>query len=236
MQLLLKAFAAAAALAAATPALSQEIVVTGSRVRGGGYFDNSAPAPVLALRRTADFAVQQVTVTGDTRDPDKRRDEIYAMVKGAIALADKYGVQLATGETIVEPLTLANYRNLPLAKDDDREDTEATHFLVKAPLSQGADARAALDRIAKFVKEVPAVGRAEMEADGDLTLSVVNPEQYRPQILALIATEAEANATRFGADYGVEVQGLQNRVQWGRASLSEVFLYLPVSYSVRPKQ
>lgn len=235
MHYLLKACVGGAALAAATPAFSQEIVVTGTRIRGGGYYDNSAPAPVLALRRTADFAVQQVTVTGDTRDPDKRRDEIYAMIKGAIALADKYGVQLATGETIVEPLTLANYRNLTLSKDEDRDDTEATSFLVKAPLSQGGDAKAALDRIARFLKDVPAVGRAEIKADGDLTLSVVNPEQYRTQILTLVATEAEANATRFGAGYGVEVQGLQSRVQWGRASLSEVFLYLPVSYSVRPK-
>jgi hypothetical protein len=227
----------AVALPALAPAASaQEIVVTGTRVkRGAGYYDNSSPAPVLALKRTADFAVQSVTVTGDTRDPDKRREEIYAMVRSAIELAGKSGVQIATGEMVVEPLTLENYRNLTLVKDDDREDTESTSFLIKAPLTGGTDAKAALERLSKFVKSVPSIGRAEMVADEDLSLSVVNPEQYRDQIVALASSNALATAARFGPDYGVQMDGLGNRVQWSRASLTEVFLYLPVSYQVRPK-
>ena len=221
--------------ALAQEADAQEIVVTGSRIRGGGYYDSSTPAPTLTLRRTADFAVQEVKVTGDTRDPDKRREEIYALIRGAIELAGKYDVQLATGETIVEPLTLANYKNLTLVKDDERDDTESTSFLIKVPLAPGMDAKGALDRFAKFVAAIPAVGRAEIEAEGDLTLSVVNPEQYRGKIVDLVAAESAATAAKFGPGYGVQVEGLSQRVQWARASLTEVFLYLPITFTVRPK-
>jgi hypothetical protein len=221
-----------ATLATAAPAGAQEIVVTASRSRS---YDSGAPAPALALRRTADFAVLQVTVTGDTRDPVKRREEIYAMVRGAISLAQKSGIELATGDTIVEALTIGNYQNLILSDDDDRADSQTASFLVKAGLSQGGDAKTALERIARFVRDVPTVGRAEIKTKSELTLSVVNPEQYRGQIIALVAADAAASAAQFGAGYGVEVQGLERRVQWGRASLTEIYLYLPVSYAVVPK-
>lgn len=233
-------------LLGAAPALAQdeegqEIIVTASRSRAGYGSDGGPmpvagkPAPALRLRRTADFAVQSVRIIGDTRDEAKRREEIYAMLKGAITLAGKHGVELATGDYIVEPLTLANYRNLILGEDDDREDAEEATFLVKTPLVKGADAKAALDRITKFVKTVPAVGRAEIEAEGDLTLSVVGPDQYRSQIVDLVAADAAKVAAKFGSSQGVVVSGLDRPVEWSRIGLTEVSLYLPVSYSVVPK-
>ncbi|MEI9849966.1 MAG: hypothetical protein WDN24_02760 [Sphingomonas sp.] len=97
-----------------------EIIVTGSR-REASDFDQSRP--VIGLRRTADFAVLEVTVSGDTRDAEKRRDEIFEMLRNAIGAAGKYQVELATGAFIVEPLTLANYRNLEL-KRGNRPDTD----------------------------------------------------------------------------------------------------------------
>ncbi|MCX8476140.1 MAG: TonB-dependent receptor [Sphingomonas sp.] len=232
-------------LTGAAPALAQdegqEIIVTAARNSPGYTSDGEPlpvavkPAPALRLRRTADFAVQSVRIIGDTRDEAKRREEIYAMLKGAIALAGKHGVELATGDYIVEPLTPANYRNLILEQDDDREDAEEATFLVKTPLTKGADAKAALDRITKFVQAVPAVGRAEIEAEGDLTLSVVGPDQYRGQIVDLVAADAAKVAAKFGPGQGVIVNGLDRPVEWSRVGLTEVSLYLPVSYSVVPK-
>lgn len=231
MRALLKMMLALGMFASAAPAFSQEIVVTGSR-READDFD--AAMPIITMRRTADFAVQEVRVAGDTRETQKRRDEIYAMIRGAIEASGKFGVELATGEYIVEPLTLANYRNLPLS-NDGRPDTDRTTFLVKTRLAPGMDAKAALERITRFIQSVATVGRAEIKAQGDLTLSVVNPDQYRPQIVDLIAADATATAAKFGAGYGVEVKGLDRPVEWARASLTEVFLYLPSAYVVRPK-
>lgn len=231
-----RALIVVALLAGTAPALvqraqAQEIVVTGSRIQSDNY---DASMPIITLRRTADFAVQQVKVTSDTRDPTARQNEIYAMIRNAIGLSAKFGVELGSGEYIVEPVTLANYSNLTLTKDD-RPDTSQTVFLVKTRLVPGMDAKTALDRITKFIAAVPAVGRAEMKPEDDLTLSVVNPDQYRPQIVDLVAADAATVAAKFGPGYGVEVKGLDRPVLWSRASLTEVFLYMPSAYVVRPK-
>ena len=212
---------------------TQEIVVTASRREAKDYDDH---VPAIGLRRVADFAVQEVVVSGDTRDPDKRHEEIYQMVRGAIELAGKRGgIELATGEMVVEPLTLANYRNLTLGTDG-RPDTNKTTCLVKTRLSGGVDAKAALERISAFVKLVPTVGRAELKPADDLTLSVVGPDQYRGQIVELVAADARATAAKLGPDYAVEAKGLDRPVEWSRASLTEVFLYVPYSYVIVPRR
>lgn len=229
---MLLALAGLAAPAGAQDDLSQgEVIVTASRREADDYDDH---VPAIGLRRQADFAVQQVTVTGDTRDEAKRRDEIYATIRGAIDLAAKGGgIELATGETIVEPLTPANYRDLPL-KRDERPDSERASFLLKTRLGLGTNAKAALDRLAAFVKAAPVVGRALMEASGDLTLSVVRPDQYRGAVVDLVSQDAKALAARFGPGHAVEARGVDRPVEWSRASLTEVFLYVPYQLTVVP--
>jgi len=234
-----KSIMLAALLLTAWPAAAQddfgegEIIVTGSRIQRDSDDDDVIPA--IGMKRVADFAVQQVSVSGDTREAPKRRDEIFAMIRGAIERAGRGGgVELATGELLVEPLTLANYRNLSLS-NDGRPDTDRATFLIKTSLAGGVDAKAALDRIDAFIKAVPTVGRAEMRGSGSLTLSVVAPNRYRGAILDLVAADARAAAARLGPDYGVHANGLDRPVLWSRASLTEVFLYVPYSYSVMPK-
>jgi hypothetical protein len=221
---------AGAGTAFAQDLTGSEIIVTGIRREADNY-DSSIPA--IGLRRTADFAVQQVTVAGDTRESARRRDELFAMIRNAIERSAASGVELATGEMVVEPLSLANYRNLRLVSDG-RPDTDRTTFLVKTRMTANGDAKAALDRIDAFIKSVPTVGRAEMRRTGDLTLSIVSPDQYRGRIVDLVATDARATAARLGPDYAVEARGLDRPVEWSRASLTEVFLYLPYSYTVLP--
>jgi hypothetical protein len=221
-------------LAAAPPPQDlrgDEIIVTGMRRNVDGYDEH---IPAVGLRRPADFAVQPVVVRGDTRDADKRTEEIYATIRGAIELAAKRGdIELATGEVVVEPLTLANYRNVTIDKDN-RPDSGKAEFLIKVRLV-GSDAKAAIERINAFIKAAPAVGRAQLETSDDLTLSVVDPDQYRGRIVDLVAADARATATKLGPDYVVEAKGLDRPVEWSRASLTEVFLYVPYSYTVVPK-
>ncbi|AQR75671.1 TonB-dependent receptor [Sphingomonas sp. LM7] len=219
------------------PALAQdfseaEVVVTGSRRQTEGFEEGR---PVVGLRRAADFAILNVTVAGDTRDRDTRRSEILAMVKSAIDLAGKFGLELATGNGVVEPLTPANYRNLSFT-GDNRPDTDRTSFLVKVRIGNGVDGAAARDRINRFIKAVPAAGRAEIRGSSDdFTLSIVGPDKFRGEILDIIAADAKAISARLGTDYGVEIKGLDRPVEWSRAGLTEVFLYVPYNMVVRPK-
>lgn len=210
---------------------TQEVIVTGSRREAESY---DARMPAVGLKRTADFALQPVAVTGDTRDSDARHEEMYQTIRRAIELASSHGVQLAFGSVVVQPLTLQNYRGVTFGTDN-RPDTNRVRLLVKAPLNGAADARAATARIDGFLKAIKPVGRALVEANDDLTLSVVAPDQYRPEIARKIAEDAAAMAAKFGASYAVEVTGLNRPVEWSRASLTEVFLYVPYELVVRPK-
>ena len=209
-----------------------EVIVTARRNEAQHYSSNM---PAVGLQRTADFVLQEVTVSGDTRDKDQREAEIYDMIKGAIATAAHSGVQLAYGDHTVEPLTLESYRELTLQKDN-RPESEKVSFLVKAPLSSVMNARAAQARITAFVKSVKAVGRAQIEQSDDMTLSVVAPDKYRGAIADVIAADAKAMAARLGDGYAVEIEGLNRPVEWARSGLSEVLLYIPYKLVIVPKR
>ncbi len=209
----------------------QEVIVTARRGEAENY---SASMPAVGLRRSADFAVVEVTVSGDTRDKAQRETEIYDMIRAAIAAAPRGGVQLAFGERTLQALTLANYRDLTL-KNDSRPDSQRTSFLVKVRLGGTTDARAAQAAITGFVKSVKPVGRALMTETDDLTLSVVAPDQYRGAIADVISADAKAMAARFGDGYGVEIEGLNRPVEWSRSGFSEVLLYIPYKLVVTPR-
>lgn len=223
---------------------SGEVVVSGTRARQV-YLDprtntaveteeDASGLPSVGMRRRADFALLPVTVAGDTRELEQRRAEILTMVRSALDLARRSGVELAIGDFFVVPLTAENYRTL-VFRGDGRPDSERVVFFVKTPLGASADeANQAVARLEQFVRSVPAAGRAEMRAAGPLTLSIVAPDQYRSQILDMIAEDARAIAGRFGPQQQVEAHGLDRPVEWRRAGVTEVFLYIPHRLVFRP--
>lgn len=241
MRIACKALLVLTLAASAAPALTQEMIVTASRRAPGNYggvVDVSgvipAQRPIIHLKRTADYVVQQVWIAGDTREAAKRKEELEATLRNAIGSAGKAGVELATGDYVVEPLTLTNYKNLNYV-GDGRPDTSRALFLVKVRLTPGMDIGAAKAQIARFVTSVAKAGRTSMAATGEPTLSVVNPDQYRGAIIDLIAADAAAQAAKFGTSHGVDVIGLDRPVEWARAGATEVFLFLPAAYTVRSK-
>lgn len=231
------------------PALAQdlnagEVVVTGSRLRQS-FIDprtnavieteeDASGLPSVGLRRRADFALLPVMIAGDTREQEQRRNEILTMVRSALDLARRSNIELAIGDFFVVPLTAENYRTLVFG-GDGRPDSERVTFFVKTRLGASADeANAAITRLEQFVRSVPAAGRAEMRAAGELTLSIVAPDQYRGQLLDQIAEDARATATRFGPEQRIEAHGLDRPVEWRRAGVTEVFLYIPHRLVYRP--
>lgn len=106
-------------------------------------------------------------------------------------------------------------------------------LLVKA--SPAGSVGSAQGRIDNFIKSVPATGRALSEKRGRITLTIVNPDQYRDQIIKLIAAEALKSAAAFAPGYGVEVAGLSEQLIWAQASATEVFLYIPYRFTIRPR-
>lgn len=229
---------AAVLLGAATmPAFSQdanspglgEVVVTANRLNAP-YAQQDRP--VAGLRRKADSVVTVIAFNSDSRDAETRKNEIYTMMRAAIDRAPAAGVDLVSGSFDVQPVTIANYQTLAMISGG-RVDTSRVNLMLKVRLTGTIDA--AMQKLYAFAKTVPGSGRGTVDNYGGLTLTIVNPDQYRDAIVKLVAEDARDRAASFGPDYAVQVTGIDGQVSWSQVSSTDVFLYIPYRYTIVPK-
>ena len=227
----------AAAAAAAVPAFAQsagtpglgEVVVTGNRLNAR-YAQQDRP--VVGLRRQADAVVLQLSIASDSRDPETRKREIHAILLAALDRAAAVGLDLVTGGFELTPVTKASYQDLPLVSAG-RVDTSQATLMVKVKLA--GSITAAEQRLDAFIKSVPRTGRGTIDKVGGLSLTIVNPDQYRDAIVQLVADNARHYAAMFGPDYAVQASGVDGQVSWSQVSGTDVFLYVPYRYTIVPK-
>ena len=228
---------AAAIALVSPPALAQqpqgaglgEVVVTASRgnIR---YFQQERP--VVGLRRAADAAVMPFAISSDTREEATRKREIHTALLAAIDRAAAGGLELVSGTVQLNPITRANYQELPF-QWAGRVDTSKIELMVKVRLA--GSAAAAEKRLLDFIKAVPGSGRAVVEKNGAMTLTIVDPDQYRDAIVQLVAQDARHNAGIFGPDFTFNISGIDGPVSWSQVSSTDVFLSLPYRYTIVPK-
>jgi hypothetical protein len=201
----------------------EEIVVTGSRVGGDDY----SRIPAIVIQRRADFIVQSVRLTNDTRAEDARRKELYQTIRDMVTDAAKRpGLALSYGDEFLIPITPTDYE-VPLDRVGKRPDTSSTDIYVKMALSDKDDVAMSIATLNAFIKGARLSGRTEIEPQGDVGLSLVTPEKYRYDIIAKIAEDAKKLQTSVGGQCKVELSGLSNRVSWQRSDISELTLYVP---------
>ena len=212
------------ACACAAPALAQmeEVVVSGARVSGDDY----SRIPAVVLERRADFLVQRIRLTNDTRAQDGRTKEIYQTIRDMLADAAKRpGIALSYGDEFLIPITSTDYE-VPLDKGA-KPDTSATELYVKMALAEKDNVQKAIADLSAFIKKARISGRTEVEPAGDVGLSLVTPEKYRYDIIAKITQDAKRLQAAVGSQCKVEISGLSNRVSWQRSDISELTLYIP---------
>lgn len=227
-----------ALLAAGSPAVAQpaslaglgEVIVTANR-QGLQY--SQQDRPVVGLRRTADAVLLQFWISSDTRDAEIRKREIHAVLLSAITRAAAAGMEIVEGNGQVYPVTKANYTDVAIGSGG-RIDTGRVEVRVKTKLT--GSLAAAETRLRDFVKGLPKSGRGVAEGVGTTWLTVVDPDQYRDAIIALVAQDAKRVSAAFGPDFTFNVVGIDGQVGWSQASRTEVFLHLPYRYSVVPRQ
>src|SRR5436190_22851573 len=86
------------------PAFAQvdEVVVTGSRISGDDY----SGIPSVVLLRRADFLVQRIQLTNDTRAEDARNAELHQTIRDMVSDASKRsGIALSYGDEFLIPIT-----------------------------------------------------------------------------------------------------------------------------------
>jgi hypothetical protein len=192
----------------------------------------SESIPPITLRKTADFLLLQVQITNDTRDEAKRRDEIYQTVKGIISDAAKVpALEITTREMV---LTLQNYQ-VRLEESSSKADTSSVELLFRLPLKPADDVGALTTQLRQFSKRAVVTGRTEV-FPGEIGISVRTPERFRYELIGQIAQDVKKLKELFGDSFDLLVKGLDQRLKWRRASVSELELYLPYSYEVLPSK
>lgn len=251
----------AAPLIAQDDAGMNEVVVTGTRINRNSLssldpisiYTPPSP-PVIGFKRQADSAVRNIDIVSDSREEDMRRREVQAMLLDAIDRAKKDGFSLVTGRLELVEVTRANWQDQfpELAgkvkdadeddDDDDDDDDEgqmayeddggSTVIRLKVKTKLDGSISNAQQKISGFIKGVPATGRSLIVPQGGLSLTIINPDQYRDEIYKRIATGATHAVSFYGPEYGVEVVGLDRDVAWQQVSNTEVFLYIPYSFKI----
>ena len=192
--------------------------------------DKASTKPPVVLKRRADFLLLQITIVNDTREEEKRRDEVYATLRGMIAGIPKDSkIELFTEEFTLSP----THYQLPLVEVADKRDTTNVTLFAKVPLVESDDAGVLADKLRVFVRSVKVQGRTEVFT-GDIGLSIRNPEKYRYEVVQAIAADVKKLREAFGDSFEIIVKGLDARLQWQRSSVSEVELFLPFKYELFP--
>jgi hypothetical protein len=192
--------------------------------------DKASTKPPVVLKRRADFLLLQITVVNDTREEEKRRDEVYATLRGMVSSIPS-GSKI---ELFTEEFTLsATHFQIPLVDVADKRDASNVTLFAKVPLSDGDDAGTLAETLRSFVRSVKVQGRTEVFS-GDIGLSIKNPEKYRYEVVQAIAADVKRIREAFGDSFEITVKGLDARLEWQRSSVSEVELFLPFKYEIFP--
>ena len=207
----------------------EEIVVTASR-------SESAKIPGTSLKRPGDYILLQVVVRNDSRDAETRKVEIYDTLRAVIAAANKdQSIELSViGEgSLVLPLKLDS-ATLALSRDN-LPDTSKTTISVKTRIpAKVANSSALVAKLKDFVSAIKPVGRTLIDKDGAVEISIVNPAQYRDRVIELFAEDIKKVTSALGQDYKVIAHGIDAPIQWVRAGMLEVALFVPYGYDVLP--
>jgi hypothetical protein len=212
--------------AAAAQAQVEEIVVT---ARMQTSFEGM---PAVTLQKPGDFLVQEIRLINDSRSPDLRKKEILDTIQGLLRQAQgQRNIALSYGEGFLVPIDLDD-ESLQIIEDQKRADTSSINIFVKVALTGRGDIKKRIGELRQFIDDARVIGRTEIDPDGDIGLSIVNPERYRMELLGGIAADNARIGNAMGKGCRITVGGLENRVTWERTGIAELTLYIPYGVEV----
>lgn len=201
-------------------------MVTGSKV--------SDDLPGVFLKRQGDFLLMEISIESDSREPSVRRQEIRETVDALLALAkQRQDISVSIDANgLIYPLLSS--QNMPLVSGR-RPDTSVAQIILRTPIPEKVkDVQELATRLNSFANSVKGVGRATVLVDGDTTVSVVNPHQYRKDVIAVVLDEVAQVTKRLGPDYRVVIKGLDQSMDWRNTDDISVIFFIPYSYEIIP--
>ena len=228
MRRFLVGLAAAAAFATAGEAQVETVVVTGERA------STDTDAPSVTLTERADHLVTKVKVTCDTRDAERRKDELRQTLRGMIDEAKRTSsISLSVGDEILTDFTEKKIDKI--MTNDSRADTSDAYVVIRTELTKDDTFDGATQRIKDFIARTPKIGRTEILNEQPFNLGIAKAERYRPELIRKIADESKQTALLFGASYDLRIEGMQRTMQWYQSGPLDLALYIPYTLTIVPR-
>ena len=202
------------------------IEVVGSRISYRDLLDT----PAVSLTKPGDYLLQSITMTNDSRDPELRKRELHDTIAQLIGAAgnryriyyeDEYRVQLARGNHQVD------------LQSGKRPDSSQVALRIGVDIGgNAAQAETIIGDMRRFLRNATKAGRTEIELGGETALVMNRPERFRYEIIDAIAKDSQKIIDAMALDCKIELEGLNSRVEWQRASAAELLLYIPYSMTI----
>ena len=203
------------------------VVVTGSRI---GYSD-LLDTPAVSLTKPGDYLLQTIVLSNDSRDAEMRKREIHETIAQLIGSTGSRYVVFHVDEYRIA-LNRDNYR-VELLVDGKRPDSNLVSLQIRVGV--GGDptkAEAIIADMRRFIRSASKVGRTEIEIRGDTALVMNKPERFRYELIDAIAKDSKRLMTAMALDCKTEIDGLNRRVEWERASAAELLLYIRYNVTI----
>jgi len=205
-----------------------EIIVTASRIQ--------AEPPGIVYTRRGDFLLLRVSIESDARDRTERLSEIKDTLKQMTSLArqdSSISLSFIDDANFVRPLSTNLYNDA--IGFGSRPDTSVATIQVKTPIPENvSDAFALSVKLSRFVDQVKEKGRITVFATDEVTVSVVNAQQYRSQVVNKIMEDVNSVTAALGPNYRVVLEGLDKPMKSYRSGDLNLSFFLPYKYIVIP--
>jgi hypothetical protein len=191
--------------------------------------------PGTSLKRPADYVVQRLRVSSESKEEKTRKEEIFDTLRLLANVAK---------EKNLEPCSIVDNRFvIPLKIDSatlkivrgNRTDTSEVTICIKSKVTPGTgNAIALYSKLKDFPTAVKPVGRTAIDLQGEVEITIINPGQYREAVIKLFAADAKLVTASLAADYRVVTRGIDHQLQWMRDGMTDVVLFIPYEYDVVP--
>lgn len=218
----------------ALPAAAQmdEIVVTGTRISAL----NSDSAPGVTLEKQGNFFLLQVSLENDRRLATERTPEIMATMEKIVTAAESdptITLSMIDDNNMVRPLTRSGFEDG--IRRGNRPDTSIANLQLKTAIPANVtDSYSLATKLTDFADELTGEGRTTVDYYDDVQLSIVNPQQYRSELIRTITSEIRQTTTALGEDYRVILDGMDGRMKWSRSGDVHLTFYLPYEFIILP--
>jgi len=215
------------AVSKAQDAQLEEIVVTGAR--------SSESAPVV-ISVKGDFHLQPIRLINDSLVTSERsrdvKEAFSAIVKQSLK-SNSISVVRSRG-------------NLRPIKDIDEftewfVDSEKSRkgyldLMLKSEIKKHKPEQGTYSEVyEKFLVSIGEFGRTKTIFNGGSDITILDPRQYRGQLIKAIGKDIQTLTQALGGKYGATIQGLDNEVKWHRVGEDNVEFYIPYSFIVFPE-